>query len=130
MISTNNNLGLHCLCYGWRLTNSPSTCSCGSKIGIKHAMGCKKGEVITVRHNDFRDLTENLLTDVCKVVDIKPQHLPVTREIFINRAANTSNEARFDIQSRRFWVRGQQILLDVKVTDPNTNRYLTKALSQ
>ena len=64
-------------------------------------MGCKKGEFITVRQNDFRDLTENLLTEVCKVVDIKPQHLPVMREIFINRAANTSNEARFDKQSRR-----------------------------
>ena len=93
-------------------------------------MGCKKGEFITVKHNHFCDLTENLLTEICKVVDIKPQLLPVKREIFINRAANTSNKARFDIQSRRFWVRGQQVLFDVKVSDPNTNRYLTKALSQ
>ena len=27
---------------GWRLTNIPSTCSCGSKMNIQLAMSCKK----------------------------------------------------------------------------------------
>ena len=70
-----------CLRYGWRLTNIPSTCSCGSKMNIQHAMSCKKGgEFITIRHNDLCDLTANLLTEVCKDVDIEPQLLPVTGE--------------------------------------------------
>ena len=76
-------------------------------MGIQHAMSCKKGEFITIRHNDLRDLTANLLTEVCKDVDIEPQLLPVMGETFENRTANTSNEARVDIKSRRFWVRGQ-----------------------
>ena len=116
--------------YGWRLINIPSTCSCRSKMTIQHAMSCKKGGFSTIRHNDLRDLITNLLTEVCKDVDIEPQLLPVTGETFDNRTANTSNEVRVDIKSRGFWVRGQQTFLDVRVFDPNANRYLNKALPQ
>ena len=50
-------------------------------MNIQHAMSCKKGgEFITIRHNDLCDLTANLLTEVCKDVDIEPQLLPVTGE--------------------------------------------------
>ena len=116
--------------YGWRLINIPSTCSCRSKMTIQHAMSCKKGGFSTIRHNDLRDLITNLLTVVCKDVDIEPQLLPVTGETFDNRTANTSNEVRVDIKSRGFWVRGQQTFFDVRVFDPNANRYLNKALPQ
>ena len=119
-----------CLRYGWRLTNIPSTCSCGSKMDIKHAMSCKKGGLITMRHNDLHDLTANLLTEVCKDVDMEPQLLPVTGGTFDSRAANTSSEARVNIKSRGFWLRVQQAFFDVRVFYPNANRYLNKALPQ
>ena len=64
-----------CLHYGWRLTNIPSTCSCGSKMEIRHAMSCKKRGFITIRHNDLRDLTANVLTGLCEDVDIEPQDI-------------------------------------------------------
>ena len=51
-------------------------------------------------------------------------------ETFDNRTVNNSNEARIDIKSRGFWVRGQHTLFDVRGFDPNANRYLNKALSQ
>ena len=77
-------------------------------MDIQHAMSCKKGGFITIRHNDLRDLTANLLTEVCKDVDIEPQLLPVTDETFENRTTNTSNEGKVDMKRRGFWVRGQQ----------------------
>ena len=91
--------------YGWRLTNISSTWIFGSKMDIQHTISCKKGGFITIKHNDLRDLTANL--EVCKDVDIEPQLLLVTGETFDNRTANTSNEARVDIKSGRFCVRGQ-----------------------
>ena len=99
-------------------------------MDIQHAMSCKKGGLITIRHTDLRDLTANLLAEVCKDVDIKPQLLPVTDETFNNQKANTSNEASVDTKSRGFWVRGQQAFFNVRVFDPNANRYLSKALPQ
>ena len=70
-----------------------------------------------IRHNDLRDFTANLLTEVCKDVDVEPQRLPVTGETFENQTANTRNEARVDIKSRGFWVRGQQAFFDVRIFD-------------
>ena len=92
-------------------------------MDIQHAMSCKKGGYVTIRHNDLRDLTANLLTKVCKDVNVKPQLLPVRSETFNNRTASTSSESRVDIKSRVFWVRGQQAFFDVRVFDPNVNRY-------
>ena len=91
--------------YGWRLTSISSTSNSGSKMDIQHTISCKKGGFITIKHNDLRDLTANL--EVCKNVDIEPQLLLVTGETFDNRTASTSNEARVDIKSGRFCLRGQ-----------------------
>ena len=76
-----------------RLTNISSTCSCGYKKDIQHTMSCKKGGFI-IGHNDIRDLTANLLTEVCKDVDIEPKLLPITCEISNNRTANPSDKTR------------------------------------
>ena len=101
-------------------------------MDIQHAISCKKkGGFITIRHNDLGDVTANLLTVACKDINIEPpQLLPVTGETFNNQTANTSNEARVDVQSSGFCVKGQQGLSDVRVFDQNTNRYLNKAILQ
>ena len=44
------------------------------------------------------------------------------------RSAITGDEARLDILARSFWVRGQEAFLDIRVFDPNTNRYLDSTL--
>ena len=128
MISANNSFGTM---FVYVMAGDQRTCSCESKIDIQHAMSCKNGGFITIRHNDLRDLNANLLTEVCKDVDIEPHLLPVTGETFDNRTANTSNEARVNIKSSQgFWVRGQPANFNVKVFDPHANRHLQKALLQ
>ena len=97
--------------YGRALPNMPSTFCCSAKMDIQHAMSWKRGGFVTIRHNDLRDLTANLLSNVCNDVEIEPKLLPVTGENFSNRTANTRTEARLDIRSRGFWVRGQQALI-------------------
>ena len=70
------------------------------------------------------------MTEVCKDIDIEPQLPPVMGQTFNNRTANTSNEAKVDIQSRGFWVSGHQTFFDARVFDQNTNWYLDKTLPQ
>ena len=48
--------------YDWRLKNILSTCSCGFKMDIQHAIFCEKEWSIMRRHNNLHDLTANLLT--------------------------------------------------------------------
>lgn len=53
-------------------------------------MSCKRGGSITIPHDDLRDLTAKFLSNVHNDdVEMAPIILPVTGEIFSNRAANT-----------------------------------------
>ena len=52
--------------YGWEPSKTPSRCGCGEKFTIEHAMSCPKGGFPSIRHNEVRDLTATLLTEVCQ----------------------------------------------------------------
>ena len=58
--------------YGWFIANLPTNCVCGASFDTQHCMNCKKGGFVTMRHNELRDLTANMLTEVCKDVAIEP----------------------------------------------------------
>ena len=61
------------LCYGWNLPNIPQSCNCGTNFSVNHAMTCHMGGLPTIRHNETRDLTASLLTEVCHNVAVEPQ---------------------------------------------------------
>ena len=54
--------------YGWDPARLPQHCSCGAQFYIEHSFSCPKGGFPTIRHNEIRDLTANLLTEVCHEV--------------------------------------------------------------
>ena len=116
--------------YGWDISNLPTTCPCGSKFDIQHCMSCKKGGFVSIRHNDLRDLTANMVSEVCKDTEIEPRLTPLSGEELRGRTSNNSNEARVDIRTRGFWERGQQAFFDLRVFDPNACRYRNKSLQQ
>ncbi|KAL5490852.1 hypothetical protein EMCRGX_G016044 [Ephydatia muelleri] len=53
-----------CLRYNWQPPNLPSHCVCGSSFTTNHALTCPTGGFSSVRHNDLRDFTANLLTEL------------------------------------------------------------------
>ena len=108
--------------YGWSLKRFPVTCECGSIFNIDHALTCKKGGFISLRHNEVRNITAKLLSEVCHDVTIEPMLQPLTGEN-LSRQSNTSEEARLDISSRGFWVSGQMAFCDVRVYNPLAKRY-------
>ena len=66
------------LSYDWVLPSMPSTCFCCANIGVQQAMSCKRGGLVTIRHNGLRHLTANLLSNVSNYVEIERKLLPVT----------------------------------------------------
>ena len=62
-----------CLRYAWPIPQAPQSCACGNKFDVTHAMICPKGGFPTIRHNEVRDLTVNLLTEVCHDVETEPK---------------------------------------------------------
>ena len=97
-------------------------------MDVQRAMSCKRGGIVAIRRNDLRELTANLLSNVCNDVEIELKLLPVAGENFSSRTVNTCTEARLDIRSSGFWVRGQQAFFDIGVFDPNAKRYLNSVL--
>ena len=110
--------------YGWPIPGLPVSCSCGEGFNVQHAMSYKKEGFVTLRHNEVRDISATLLSDVCKDVELEPSLLSVNGEEQAMRKTATTNDAvRLDICARSFWVSGKKAFCDVRVFDPNARRY-------
>jgi len=83
----------------------------------------------TTCHNEVRDLTATLLTEVRHNVVTKPALQPITAETFPHSTANTSDDARLNLKTRGFWCRGQDAFFDVRVFYPNVSSYCTVSLT-
>jgi hypothetical protein len=116
--------------YGWSLTRLPTTCTCGFPFSVHHAMSCKLGGFIHSRHNEVRDITANLLNEVCQDVSIEPVLQPLNGERMHYRTANTREDARLDISARGFWQRGTRAFMDVRVFHPLAPRLAGTTLKQ
>ena len=103
----------------------PVVCDCGSSFNVEHALSCPRGAFPTIRHNEIRDITANLLTEVCHNVMIEPDLQPLTGEAMSRLTSNTTDGARLDIAANGFWGgRFERTFLDVRVFNPHapTNR--------
>ena len=89
--------------YGWQLIHLPGNCACGKHFTIEHAFSCSHGGFPTLRHNDVRDITANLLAEVCCNVAVDPDPQTLTGEQFQHRTANTDDGARLDVRTQGFW---------------------------
>ena len=84
-------------------------CACGPKMDMKHAMSCKKGGFITIRHSDVCDFTSNMLSIICKDVD---------RVIRLSNCKHEQRSKSWYSRVRGFRERGQQAFFNVRVFDP------------
>ena len=94
--------------YNRTVTNLPSKCPCGEIFNVNHAMNCKKGGFVSIRHDTIRNFEANLLKKVCADVEVEPKLQPVNND-----------EARLDVRARGFWRPGQSAFFDVRLTNIN-----------
>ena len=106
--------------YNLSLDNLPSTCPCGQRFDVRHALTCKKGGFIHERHDNIKNTLTVLMSKVCNDVEEEPHLIPVTNEVMYNRTANTQNDARLDIKANSFWQKGQTAFFDIRVTHVNS----------
>ena len=106
--------------YGWPLCRTPVHCACGTVFSVDHALSCPKGGLPSLRHNEIRDLTANLLTEVCHQVQVEPELQAVSDPGAFSRAtANIQEGARLDIVMNGFWGgRTERCFVDVRVFNP------------
>ena len=78
---------------------------------MQHCLSCKEGGVVSIRHNNLRDLATKMLSNVWKEIEPKLTLLTQIRQRVNNRTANKKNEASLDIRPCRVWERGQPAFL-------------------
>ena len=118
-----------CLRYGWRPPLLPQTCRCGEAFSIGHALICRYGGFQTLRHNQLRDLTADLLAEVCHNVTTEPVLQRLNGEQ-LPPSANKSDSARLDVRARGFWDNSyQDAFFDVRVFYPFASSYSQKPLA-
>ena len=116
--------------YEWQLSITREFCECGIKFLLQHALSCKKGGFVSIRHNSIRDVTAKHLREVCRDMRLEPPLQPLTGEELFERSAVTTDEARCDVSARGFWSAGQVAFLEVRVFNPNTKRYVNLSLKK
>jgi hypothetical protein len=106
--------------YYRELRGLPSKCPCGQQFGLTHALNCKTGGFVHIRHDSLRDLNAKLLGKVHKDVEKEPSLIPINNSHSTDNSNgnNTSDGARVDIRARGFWRNGQSAFFDVRVTNP------------
>ena len=112
--------------YGWTPNKLPSKCACGSSFTVEHALSCAKGGFPSIRHNEIRDLTADLLSEVCNNVCTEPELLPVTGEYLAGASANIQPGTRLDIAANGVWGGSfERTYFDVRVFNPHaaSNRH-------
>ena len=92
-----------CIRYQWTPPRLPSQCACGQGFSVSHAMDCPRGGFPSKRHNFIRDITANLMTEVCEGVAIEPPLQPLSGEGFSYASAIIEDNARSDICAQGFW---------------------------
>ena len=70
---------------------------CSKPYNVQHAISCKKGGFIPLRHNEIRDNIAEILEEVNSDVNEEPALQPLSGEEI---KGNQSDEARFDISAR------------------------------
>ena len=114
--------------YGFPIQRLPEYCACGSTFTVDHSMICKRGGYVTQRHNELRDTTNQMMSEVCKNVESEPVLQPLTGEKFKHSTAITKDNARLDLSADGFWTRGERAFFDVRVFDPVAQSHIGQSL--
>ena len=102
-------------------SNLPAKCDgCGANFTLQHALDCKKGGLVILRHNEIRDCIGDLASQVWPQVIMEP---------IVNEATATSSDPglRLDLGIRGVWQPQVEALFDVRVIDTDAPSHCHRA---
>ena len=84
------------------------------------AISLRRDRFPTLRHNEVRDLTATLMTEVCHEVCVEPHLQPLTGETLVGASAIGADGARLDVAAKGFWGgRHERAFFDIRVFNPH-----------
>ncbi len=108
--------------------NLPASCDgCGQGFTLGHAMSCRKGGLVLLRHNDMSGEWNHLCSIALTPAAVSDEPLIHSgRDGTAGANANGTEappELRGDVAVHGFWKRGQTAIFDIRVTDTDAPSY-------
>ena len=66
-------------------------------------MSCLTGGFPAIRHNEVRDITEEMLTEVCSDVEVEPHLERLSGELLALGTSISGDEGRLDTSANEVW---------------------------
>ena len=118
-----------CLRYGWPPPLTPSLCVCNKRFTLEHTLSCPHGGFPSIHHNEIRNITAHLMSEVCHKEGIEPTLQPLSGETMSYQTANSTDGARLDVKAQGFWgCETQCEFFDVSVFNPLAHSYHNTSL--
>jgi hypothetical protein len=99
----------------------PERCDgCDAKFTVAHALSCKKGGLVLLRHNDIAAEWHSLCASALTPSAVSDEPLILTGRDIPGVTGNGTDlppDLRGDIAAHGFWRRGTTAIFDVRVTD-------------
>ena len=96
--------------YNWPFKHFGPTCACCSHLYAGHVLICQYNGFHTLRHDNLRDMTSELLSEVCRSVVSEPPLQALSGEQ-LPTSCNRNDDARADIKAHGFWNRYEDAFL-------------------
>ena len=110
-----------CLRYSWKPDGLPATCTCGQHFDVEHALSCNPGGFPIIRHNELRDITADMLSQVCHNVSVEPHLQTLSGEEMSHSTAIREDSARLYVKANGFFGDNfHTTYFDVRVFNPHT----------
>ena len=105
--------------YHWTPLACPTSCACGHDFTIDHCISCPKGGFPSLRHNEVRDLTAKMMSEVCNNVSIEPRLSHFLVKLFALRRLTQTLMLGLILLLMASGVEGLSVLFfDVRVFNP------------
>ena len=113
------------------MVNCPLHCVCGAVFSIQHVLSFPTGGYPSIRHNEIRDITASMLSEVCHNVSVEPHLDKVTDESFRHKTAIRGDEARLDVAANGVWGgRFERAFFDIRVFNPSAQSNSSSNIAQ
>lgn len=117
----------------------PSRCdACDAPFTVGHALQCKKGNLVSLRHDDVKAVWEELMGEALAPSHVRDEPYLIGRNRDRDRPPPEGPDPpllpgevrppdlRGDIACHSFWSRGKECIFDVSVCDTDCKSYLGK----
>ena len=106
--------GALCVRYNWPLKEVLSHCVCGETFSVEHCLSCPTRGFTAIRHNEVRDKTAEILTEVCSNVEVEHHLERLSGEFLALRTSISGDEGRLNVSANGIWGgRFEEALFDV-----------------